>query len=205
MSDINNPTSPGAPQAILLGDSIRGYYQPFVAELLSGTASVSGPDDGGTTRKLLSHLHTWAIEAQPRVIHLNCGLHDLARNTSDNPGGQPRVPLAEYRTNLARIFDSLQEQTSATLVWATTTPVNEVWHHERKGFDRMSADVEAYNQAALEEVAARNIVVDDLFRVVMDIGPDELLTPDGVHFTEDGSRALAQQVAAIIRGILEPG
>jgi lysophospholipase L1-like esterase len=88
--------------------------------------------------------------------------------------------------------------TGAKVVWATTTPVIDGAPNMSKDFPRKNSDVEAYNAAATEAVTAAGIEVDDLYALVEEAGREKLITPDGVHFTEDGYRALGAKVAEAI-------
>ena len=91
---------------LLLGDSIRIGYLPFVTDMLKGEATVHGYEqNAGTTAFTLEHLDAWLEGFPADVIHANNGLHDLARElrelrdvlgrgaagpvTSDSPGGEP--------------------------------------------------------------------------------------------------------------------
>ncbi|MDA0748945.1 MAG: hypothetical protein O2954_20700, partial [bacterium] len=93
----------------------------------------------------------------------------------------------------------LQRDTDARILWANTTPVNEAWHHERKGFDRFEADVDAYNREAAAVCSQLEIPVHDLYDVVLKDGRDKLLQEDGVHFKADGCALLGKAVARAIR------
>ena len=116
------------PEVLLIGDSIRAGYQPFVEEALRGSAAVaSGADYGGTSAHVRANLDGWLRVRRYDLVHLNCGLHDLARR----PATEPRVPLAGYRDNLQAIFARFAEL-GVPVVWATTTPVDEVRHHLRR-------------------------------------------------------------------------
>lgn len=184
-------------KVILIGDSIRMGYQKFVQELLANEAEVWAPEqNGGTSQNVLKHLDEWALGREPDVIHLNCGLHDIKKAFGSD---QANIPLDQYRASLEGIFRSLLAESQAKVIWALTTPVNEAWHHERKGFDRFERDVDAYNRASLEIANRLKVPVNDLFSVVMKAGKDRLLSPDGVHFTEEGSRLLAAAVADFVR------
>jgi isoamyl acetate esterase len=186
---------------LLIGDSIRMGYEATVRAALEGVAEVWSPaENGGTSRNVLAHLPEWVLSRAPDVVHLNCGLHDLRREFGQ---AESAVPLPEYRENLARIFDTIGLQTRARLVWATTTPVNEEWHHRNKPFDRFERDVDAYNRAAREAADARGLAVDDLYAVVQAAGRDRLLLPDGVHFNPQGCTLLGNAAAACIRAQLE--
>lgn len=187
------------PLIVLIGDSIRMGYQSYVVNELAGRAEVWAPEEnGGDSRKVLAHLDQWVFARQPNLVHVNCGLHDLKRAF----GAEPAVPLAEYERNVRQILQTLQRGLNAPVVWATTTPVDETWHHQNKGFDRLEADVEAYNAAARAVAENLGVPIDDLFAVVQREGKARLLTQDGVHFTEQGSQLLGRAVAECIRGHL---
>ena len=84
-------------KVICIGDSILMGYEPTVVKELEGWAEVweMGDVQGGNTRNVLAHLDEWVIRRNPDIVHLNAGLHDLARDVG--PGPETRVPLAEYR------------------------------------------------------------------------------------------------------------
>lgn len=186
---------------ILIGDSIRVGYQQTAREQLQNHAKVWGPEqNGGTSENILAHLDEWAISRNPDLVHINCGLHDVATEFGQDT---TRVPLAAYTRNVKTILTRLQAETNATLVWATTTPVNEKRHHKNKGFDRFEADVVTYNQAAERITRELGIPVNDLFAAVRQAGRDTILLPDGVHFTAEGYVLLGQTVATRIRALLD--
>ncbi len=188
---------------VLIGDSIRMGYQPYVAELLAGEAEVWGPDEnGGNTVNLLTHLHAWARRRDPDVVHVNAGLHDLR---TDHYGGRDTiVPLEHYRDNVAHILRFLLEQTDAAVVWATTTPVVDelahASHAKLDDFDRYDEDVRAFNAEAVEVAHSMNVPVNDLYGIAAGRGATQ--TADGVHFTADGYRVLGEAVAEAIRPML---
>ena len=110
--------------------------------------------------------------------------------------------MAEYEGNVRQILQRLQRELNGAVVWATTTPVDENWHHQNKGFDRLEADVDAYNVAARAVAVDLGVPIDDLFAVVQQEGKARLLTQDGVHFTDEGSQLLGRVVAECIWGHL---
>ncbi|MFO7957589.1 MAG: GDSL-type esterase/lipase family protein [Candidatus Brocadiia bacterium] len=178
--------------AILIGDSIRIGYAPFVRDGLAEEIEVWAPEEnGGDSRNVLAHVEEWVLNRDPVLVHLNSGLHDIKRLPEADG---PVVPLEEYRGNVSRILKRALESTNA-VIWALTTPVNEEWHHENKPFDRREADVAAYSRAAAEVCAGLGVPVNDLHTVIMKHGRDELLLPDGVHFTDEGYRLLGETVA----------
>lgn len=184
---------------VLIGDSIRMGYEAVVRRELAGVDVWSSEENGGDSRRVREKLPAWAMAHRPKVVHVNCGLHDLKK---DFETGTSQVGLDEYRDNVTAILTQLKQEINGTVIWAMTTPVNEQWHHERKGFDRFEADVRAYNAVAGEICAKLGVVINDLYSVVMAAGRDALLNPDGVHFGEAGCEVLGKAVAAEIRKAL---
>ena len=185
---------------VLIGDSIRnGYCEHVVRELVDEVAVFAPAQNGGDSRNVLAHLDEWVLKQQPDLVHVNCGLHDLKRAF----GEAPEVSLEAYRGHVRQILERLGSGLQGTVVWATTTPVDQVLHHRNKGFDRFEADVEAYNEAASSEAEALGIPINDLFAVVEAEEKNRILTQDGVHFTEEGSQILGRAVAAWMRQYLE--
>jgi cephalosporin-C deacetylase-like acetyl esterase len=171
---------PNLPRVVLIGDSIRMGYAPLVAKRLEGKAVViSDKENGGDSSNVLKHLDTWAIKEKPAVIHLNCGLHDLklGRKTKLH-----QVEPEQYEANLRQIVDRLRKETSATIVFADTTPIHDERHAARKGdFDRTETDVKRYNDRAGAVMRSAGIPVHDLHWVVEQGGVDKMLGPDGTH------------------------
>ena len=184
---------------VLIGDSIRMGYQDHVASELADRAEVWVPEEnGGDSRNVLAHLDQWVFSRQPDLVHVNCGLHDLKRAF----GAESEVPLDEYERNVRQILQKLQRELNGAVVWVSTTPVDENLHHQNKGFDRLEADVDAYNAAACAVAEDLGVPIDDLFAVVEREGKARLLTQDGVHFTEEGSQLLGRVVAKCVWGHL---
>ena len=187
-------------QFILIGDSIRMGYQADVIRELTDLADVWAPtQNGGNSANILQHLDEWIISRSPDVVHINCGLHDLRK---DFDTGEPAIPSDQYESNLRTFLGRILAEINCTVIWATTTPVNEIWHHERKGFDRLEADVAAYNVIARKVADDLDIPINDLFGVITDAGRDSYLTPDGVHFTPEGSALLGEAVAEFVKPFL---
>ncbi|MBN2004000.1 MAG: SGNH/GDSL hydrolase family protein [Anaerolineae bacterium] len=181
---------------ILIGDSIRMGYQAVVQQQLAGLADVWGPEmNGGDSRKVLNYLDDWVLIRRPDVVHLNCGLHDIK-----TPFGSDdcAIPLPQYRANLCEILTRIR-RSAADIIWATTTPVNDAWHHANKDFDRFEADVDAYNAVAVAVAHEFEVPINDLHAVIVAAGRDALLLPDGVHFSEAGYTLLGETVAHAIR------
>ena len=161
----------------------------------SAAAQVAG------TTKGIGNIDRWlALDGGPwDVIHFNFGLHDLkrvdarSRNNSDDPSSPPQADLATYSKQLTNITDKL-EACGARLIFATTTPVppGKVRPH------RDPKDVELYNAAARAIMIPRQIAMDDLYAFALPLLA-ELQVPVNVHFTPEGSVALAHEVARSIQ------
>ena len=191
------------PRVVLIGDSIRMGYQAVVKEALVGKAQIWAPEDNCRyAAYALEHLDEWISSRRPDVIHLNVGLHDmyLMKET-----GAPRTSLEDYGKNLRKIFERITKETSAILILALTTPAHEQWQEVSEGYGRVvrrDSDVVRYNQLAGQLAKEFSLPVNDLYRVVGEVGKEELMTKDGVHFNAKGNDRLGNAVATRIRDAL---
>ncbi|MBI1786993.1 MAG: SGNH/GDSL hydrolase family protein [Acidobacteria bacterium] len=178
----------GQTRVLIIGDSISIGYAPFVREQLAGKAQVERIEgNGADSANILARLDTWLARGPYDAIAFNCGLHDLKYTSAH------QVPPEQYEANLARIVERLRA-TGAKLIWVTTTPVDDERHALRKaGFARHEKDVAAFNRIATPLMRRLKLPICDLHE-----GVAEFLGNDGVHYTEDGYRRLAEQVAGAI-------
>jgi len=175
-------------------------YQGTVLKELENRANVWAPKaNGGDSRNVLEHFDEWVTAEKPDILHVNCGLHDLARLPET---AEPRVPIDEYRENVHRILSKAMQLPGMKVIWASTTPVNEKWHNENKTFDRLEADIVTYNVAAADVCRGLGVPIDDLYAVVTDHGRDSILLPDGVHFSAEGYAILGKAVARCLERFL---
>jgi|GEM_PF-44054 len=180
------------PKVMLIGDSIRLGYTPFVIKRLEHKANVvSLPANGGDSSNVLAHLDD-AVREQPNIIHFNCGLHDLKRLKADQ---SYQVELKAYAENLRKIVAKLRAETKATLIFASTTPILDDRHAQRKAnFDRLEADVKRYNETAEQVMRELKVPIDDLHWVVEQGGTETMLGRDGTHYTPEAYDRLAEAV-----------
>jgi lysophospholipase L1-like esterase/dienelactone hydrolase len=193
-----DPPQPPLPKVVLIGDSIRLGYAPLVARKLAGQAVVVSPAaNGGDSNNVVKHLDEWMLREKPDVVHLNCGLHDLKQSKRDQ---RFQVDLAGYEANLQQIVKRIRQETSATLVFANTTPNLDERHARRKAdFDRHEADVQRYNDKALTVMRGAGVPVNDLHGIVEQAGTEQMLGADGTHYTPAGYERLADAVADCVR------
>ena len=192
---------PGLPRVLLIGDSISMGYTVPVRERLGGKANVHHPPTNcGPTTRGLEHLDAWLGQTPWDVIHFNFGLHDLkymdekGRLTAVNAGTQ-QVPIEQYRKHLERIVQRLKK-TGAALIWATTTPVPE------GSSGRVVGDAARYNAVAAEVMKAHGVAVNDLYGFAKP-RLEKIQRSKNVHFTPDGSKALAEQVVTHVLAALK--
>jgi GDSL-like Lipase/Acylhydrolase family len=184
---------PSLPRVLLIGDSISIGYTVPVQQLLKGKANVHRiPTNGGPTINGLKNIDSWLGKGKWDVIHFNWGLHDLKMDKE----GKHQVPVEAYEKNLRTLVVRMKK-TGAKLLWASTTPVPEA----KVSPPRKPGDVEAYNKVALRVMEENGVKVDDLYAFAKP-KLKKIQRPANVHFTPEGSKALAKQVAAAIEAAL---
>lgn len=185
---------PGLPRVLLIGDSISIGYTLFVRELLKDAANVHRiPENGGPTRNGVEKIGPWLGGGNWDVIHFNFGLHDIRRLD----GGQWQVPMDAYESNLRRIVERMKK-TGAKLIFATTTPVPQ----GKLSPPRVPGDEITFNEIAARVMRENGVELNDLHS----FSRTQLAAwqvPANVHFHEEGSRALAGEVARVIRKALD--
>lgn len=190
-----NANNSDLPKVLIIGDSISINYTPVVFNNLSGKAVVyRNPQNARDTKTGLASLDRWLGDEDWDVIHFNHGLHDLVkgyRTTYDRykttNDGRRLVELADYKANLEKIVQRLQ-QTDAKLIFATTTPVP-----EGNGM-RNVEDVLKYNKVALEVMNKYQVPVNDLYTLAKTYQKTWQLPKSNVHFKPIGSQGLGKQV-----------
>jgi hypothetical protein len=190
------------PLVFLVGDSIRMGYEPHVRRELEGGFAVAGPAENcEDSAKVLARLESWLPDGVA-VAHVNCGLHDVKRAREGPLAGRCQVVLDGYRENVRAILRLALER-CRRVVWATTTPVVEDRHRAAKEFDRLNADVLAYNEAAVGIARSLGVPANDLHAAVASFpgGAEAAICADGVHFADDGGRRLAREVARFVRNV----
>jgi lysophospholipase L1-like esterase len=198
------------PRIFVLGDSISLYYGPYLKTYLNGIAEIEQKKietlggrefsrNGGDSRRVLDYLTAKLKDPafSPDYILLNCGLHDIGRDTLTRAF---QVPPDEYRQNLERIMDLLQQKRISVL-WVTTTPVVDSIHNTRTRLKlRYEADLERYNQIAAGVCKRHHVKMIDLHDFTMTLGTGVYM--DNVHYIEEARTLQAAYIAGAVRIIL---
>ena len=200
------------PKVLLIGDSISLGYTDDVIELLKDKAEVIRPTNEkgsrincGSSSMGVQGIDKWLGKTKWDVIHFNAGLWDLCYRHPDSKAGGKRdkingtitAELDEYEANLRKIITRLKK-TGAKLIWASTTPVPE------GEVGRFKGDEIKYNAVAAKVMADNGIAVNDLYTYMLPKAETYWRGPGDVHFTKDGSRFLAERVAAMIECAFGP-
>ncbi len=194
---------PGLPRVLLIGDSISIGYTVAVRDELRGKANVHRPTTNcGPTIRGLEQIDAWLGEKPWDVIHFNWGLHDLkymganGQNLANpqDPGSHQQVPIDQYEQHL-RTLVARMKKTGAKLIWCSTTPVP----NGSKG--RVAGDAVTYNAVAAKVMQEQGVAVDDLYSFAKP-RLEEIQLKANVHFSPQGSKVLAKQVASSISAAL---
>lgn len=194
----------GLPRVLLIGDSISIGYTLEVRRLLGGKANVHRiPTNGGPTSRGVESLKSWLGESKWDVIHFNFGLHDLVYMGPQGerlvdpktPGSHHQVPLPDYEKNLTIIVKQLKA-TGAKVIWCNTTPVPE------GTAGRVSDESVKFNEVAAKVMQSEGVPTNDLHSHAK-AKLSEVQLPANVHFSPEGSRYLAEKVAAEIEKALK--
>ncbi|MEQ8790628.1 MAG: SGNH/GDSL hydrolase family protein [Pirellulaceae bacterium] len=171
---------PALPRVLLIGDSVSRAYTQTVRKQLAGKANVHrAPANCGPTATGVKKIDVWLGDGKWDLIHFNFGIHDRA------------TPIGDYTQRLEQLIQRMQ-QTGATLVWASTTPIPDL--PEKK----YTADsIVERNAAAAEVMEKHDIAIDDLFAAVTP-RLAELQNANDVHFNGPGNEFLGQQVARFL-------
>lgn len=184
----------------LFGDSIRKGYDRFVQAAFKDIAEVFFPEDNCRFAEYtLRQLHSWknefCVEGDFDLVHWNAGLWDCLI-IGDGEKLTPIEIYSYYIDRLCKYFIRLFP--NAKIIFATSTPVIE---HLFVNFKRFNADIEAYNNAAVEIVKKYGFEVDDLYAAMKDV-PDEYHSGMTHFYTLDGSKAITAKVIESIENCL---
>ncbi|MBE5801705.1 MAG: SGNH/GDSL hydrolase family protein [Clostridiales bacterium] len=176
---------------LLLGDSRRMGYEPFVRKALEGRAQVYGPQENGRwAGYTLNSLRFWLNEfPTPDIVHWNCGLWDLG---DDYHLGRPFSLPEEYESAVERTVVVLRKLfPGVKIIFATTMPA---MHGDTAG-------VQAYNDIIRKIAEKEGIPVDDLF-ATMHAQMTTYDQGDHLHLNDEGNTIVAGQIAGVLEKYL---
>ena len=198
------------PKVLLLGASITIAYTPFVRDNLEREAVIlranrdGKPENCQGTTYGIKNIDRWLVNGGGNwdVIYFNFGLHDMKRvdpvtgANSMDPSHPRQAEPEQYERQLREIVEKLKAS-GAKLVFATTTPFPKGVRPHRD-----TADVDRYNNIALRIMEENDVAISDLHAFCKP-RLKEIQRPVNVHFTEEGSKALAGEVAKSIRAAID--
>ena len=189
-------------KVFLLGDSIRMGYDEYVREMLKDQAEVYYTEENN---RFAGHTHIgipgWKmLSGEPEkvtVVHWNNGHWDCAHFNRDS---EPYSTVAEYAGWLRRVYGCIRKHfPNAQVIFATTTGIDQARYAQMSN-PRSNEEIAEYNRAAVDVMAELGVPVNDLTAVAAEFPVEDFR--DEVHFTEEGSRKLAEKVAEKIREYL---
>lgn len=197
---LDPDVEPSLPNVLLIGDSISIGYHLAAREALAGEANVFRPKTNcGPTTRGLEQMDQWLGDRRWDVIHWNFGLHDLkymgpnGENLADPAAetSHPQVAIEAYEANIKQLAERIK-QAGKVVIWRETSPVPEGAN------GRVPGDSKRYNAAAAKAIAAVGGIETDPFFAFAETVSD-LQQPANVHYTAEGSKALGEHVAEVIR------
>ena len=181
----------GSKTILLLGDSRRQGYEPYVREMLEGRAGVYGPSENGRwAGYTLNSLRFWLDQFPvPDIVHWNCGLWDLG---DDYHIGRPFSLPEEYESAVDRTVIVLRKLfPGVKIIFATIMPTTGPDH----------TGIISYNNIIKKVAAKYDIPVDDLYASFH----DKMVTydrGDHLHLNVEGNTLVAKQVVGAIEQYL---
>ena len=106
----------------------------------------------------------------------------------DKVNGTITTTLEQYEKNLDKLVTRLKK-TDAKLIWAHTTVVPE------KEAGRIVGDDKKYNDVAARIMQEYGVTINDLHSLSKAFPFEDFKKPGDVHYTMDGYKKLAEQVA----------
>ena len=202
-------------KVMLIGDSIRLNYQPYLQKELEGEFDVWGIEENCRFAKYtLNELGrmftefsnresvkcdaalltpTANIEEEltyPDIIHWNNGLWDTSIVCEEDGAF---TPIDEYISYMSKILRELRKVTDK-VIFATTTPVKPQNPNQKNDI------ITEYNKAIIEFMKKEGVVINDLGAIVSK-DKDKYLSEDNIHLSEAGKELCAKACADHIRRI----
>lgn len=201
---------------VMFGDSTtapRGSLKVYAARVETMLQSIGSSLSvhnagipGNTTRDALKRLQSDVLNYKPRIVVMQFGINDSAVDVwKSPPATTPRVPLAEYISNLRRMIAGAQEA-KARVILMTTNPLR--WTSKLRelygrppydpaaedGFD--SATLAGYNEALRQLAAELKVPLVDVRSAYPDFAAKHQTTVEGMLLDGMHPNDLGQELAA---------
>jgi len=188
-------------RVVLIGDSIRLNYEALVKEKLKGECEVLSPNDNcAYTLYTIFHFRDWFKDwGKVDMIHWNNGIWEHHRNALDNePFSTPEMYLSLNK----RLYNQLKKYADK-LMWATTIPAGPKYDPDSHILltlprEEWNREIALYNGIMTGFFKSEGVPVNDL-NALIGSDPERYTCEDGIHLTDAGKEAAAEQVAAKIR------
>lgn len=188
---------------LLIGDSIRMFYEKEVKSILGEEYNVYSPAENCRfSAYVLNSLRFWLSEfPTPDVIHFNCGLWDTAILYKEDGCF---TDIDQYLSNMKKILRELKS-TGASIIFATTTPVSDDKQNLAGPMPpaHINSDIMKFNFSVLELFKDEDIYINDLFSLMFD-EKEKYLSDDMIHPNDDGKKLLGAAVAQAIKKCPKP-
>ena len=212
---------PGSYTIICFGDSTTEvapehgivYQENLTAELpgygITGNVINAGVS-GNKTNQGMARFNSDILSYDPDLVIIQFGLNDSA---VDSPGGQSRIPLSEFISNMTYFTQTLKTQGSKVILmttnamsWTSTT-ISYAYPPYVPGDPwGLNAVVVFYNQAVRDIAIAEDVPLVDVYQMYVDYDAvpaqdfNDLLD-DGVHPNTAGHRLTTDGLIEVITGV----
>ena len=156
---------------------------------------------GNTTADGIKRFEADALANKPDIVTLMFGVNDAAMLSFPEfkPIPGPRVPLAQYRKNLAEMIHRAR-RTGARVILMTPCPMGNKYFNKHlepyKSHDKNYV-LRSYARAAREITAELGVELVDVWTRFLQEGMNELL-PDGVHPNPRGHEVIAKMLYNVV-------
>jgi lysophospholipase L1-like esterase len=198
-------------EIFLIGDSISIEYWIYLKEYIADYALLERKQDdgeaiknldipmganGGDSRMVLLYLKSKLKEPlfKPHYMLINCGLHDIKRNTQ---ASSIQIEKEEYKENITEIFQLLNKENISSIWINTTWVIDSIHNTQSKAFFRYNTDVIEYNEIAADVCSKYGIPIIDLYTFSKKLGQEQIR--DHVHYTSSAQTLQAAYIAGFIQ------
>lgn len=175
--------------AMTLDESLGVKYQMF-------NLGIGGEHSRALRARIKTELEARHRPDWPPVIIIGTGEND----TRHTEGGEPVVPISEYRTNIEEIIATAREYTDRILLVGLTLTKQET--QPFKGSFLSHDLLKQYNQALTEIAAKKQLPVVDVIGALA-AEHDNVFYKDGVHLNDRGHELVSEAVWTELKKILE--